>query len=79
MRRYCEHERSRASAQAARYRRRDALTATLSFNLTATMRAEVEDEAIADGVSAADIIRQCITAELPRMRRRRAGRVGRGA
>ena len=59
------------------YRRRDGMNVSLTVAMTETMREEIETEAIADGVSAADVIRMAVSAELPRMRERRRKRAGR--
>ena len=61
------------------YRRRDAMSASLTVNMTVEMREAVETEAIADGVSAADVIRMAMSDALPRMRERRRKRAGRAS
>ena len=43
------------------------------------MRAEIEAEAVADGVSAADVIRMAVNDSLPRLRERRRKRAGRAS
>lgn len=52
------------------------MNVSLTIAMTEEMRAEVEAEAVADNVSAADIIRMAVSAELPRMKDRRRKRGG---
>ena len=49
------------------YRRRDGLTAQLTVAMTERMRSDVEREAAADGVSAADVVRMALTEYLPKL------------
>ena len=55
------------------------MKAALTVAMTPAMRAEIETEAIAENVSAADVIRMALSTELPRMRERRRKRGGRAA
>ena len=58
------------------YRRRNAMNVSLTVAMTEDMREEVEAEAIADGVSAADVIRRALSDALPRFKERRRKRGG---
>ena len=60
------------------YRRRARFTAHIAVAVTPDTRAEIETEADAEQCAAADIIRQCLSGELPRMRERRRKRRTRG-
>ena len=57
-------------------RRRNTMNVSLTVAMTEQMRADVETEAIADNVSAADVIRMALAEMLPRMKERRLKRVG---
>ena len=61
------------------YRRRNALNVSLTVAMDEDMRAKIEAEAIADGVSAADVIRMAVNDSLPRLRERRRKRAGRAS
>ena len=61
------------------YRRRNALNVSLTVAMDEDMRAKIEAEAVADGVSAADVIRMAVNDSLPRLRERRRKRAGRAS
>ena len=58
----------KAPAKRRSYRRRNTMNVSLTVAMTEQMRADVETEAIADNVSAADVIRMALSEALPRMK-----------
>ena len=52
---------------------------TIAERLGLTLRVTADGSAIADGVSAADVIRMAVSDALPRMRERRRKRAGRAS
>ena len=58
------------------YSRRNPMSAALTVAMTEEMRMAIEAEAIAQNLSAADVIREAVADALPRIKERRRKRAG---